>query len=176
MATIEQQLNALSGLKNQLAEILVSKGVEASNEETFTTLVPKVDQLTLYQASWHTLATNISLSNTNNTATVNGLKANTLTRVTFSGSITSNYLSKTYSINKRTNEESANGVYTGSGTDTHPDAGGGSVSYGFTLTMGDGQVTFSPHCSGYAYDECGSSASVSLSRASMTITKIEQYY
>lgn len=45
MATIEQQLSALVAVKKQLANILKSKGIEASESETFTTLVPKVNDL-----------------------------------------------------------------------------------------------------------------------------------
>ena len=42
MATISQQLTELVNQKNALADNLVTKGVEASQSETFNTLVPKV--------------------------------------------------------------------------------------------------------------------------------------
>ncbi len=42
MATISQQLTELINQKNALADNLVTKGVEASQSETFNTLVPKV--------------------------------------------------------------------------------------------------------------------------------------
>ena len=42
MATTEQYLTQLQADKQALVNNLVEKGVEATNEETFTSLVPKV--------------------------------------------------------------------------------------------------------------------------------------
>ena len=45
MATIEQQLNQLKTDKQDLVNNLKEKGVEATDEETFTSLVPKVKDI-----------------------------------------------------------------------------------------------------------------------------------
>ena len=45
MATTEQYLNQLQSDKQTLVENLKNKGIEATNEETFTTLVPKVSEI-----------------------------------------------------------------------------------------------------------------------------------
>lgn len=45
MATIQEQINQLKVDKQNLVDNLVAKGVEATNNETFTTLVPKVKDI-----------------------------------------------------------------------------------------------------------------------------------
>ena len=45
MATIQEQINQLKVDKQTLVDNLVAKGVEATNNETFTTLVPKVKDI-----------------------------------------------------------------------------------------------------------------------------------
>ena len=45
MATIQEQINQLKVDKQNLVDNLVAKGVEATNNETFTTLVPKVKNI-----------------------------------------------------------------------------------------------------------------------------------
>ena len=45
MATIQEQINQLKIDKQTLVDNLVEKGVEATSEETFTTLVPKVKDI-----------------------------------------------------------------------------------------------------------------------------------
>ena len=45
MATIQEQINQLKVDKQTLVDNLVEKGVEATSEETFTTLVPKVKDI-----------------------------------------------------------------------------------------------------------------------------------
>ena len=45
MATIQEQINQLKVDKQNLVDNLVEKGVEATNDETFTTLVPKVKDI-----------------------------------------------------------------------------------------------------------------------------------
>ena len=45
MATIQEQINQLKIDKQTLVDNLVAKGVEATSEETFTTLVPKVNDI-----------------------------------------------------------------------------------------------------------------------------------
>lgn len=45
MATIQEQINQLKIDKQTLVDNLVEKGVEATNNETFTTLVPKVKDI-----------------------------------------------------------------------------------------------------------------------------------
>ena len=45
MATIQEQINQLKVDKQTLVDNLVAKGVEATSEETFTTLVPKVKDI-----------------------------------------------------------------------------------------------------------------------------------
>lgn len=45
MATIQEQINQLKVDKQNLVDNLVAKGVEATSEETFTTLVPKVKDI-----------------------------------------------------------------------------------------------------------------------------------
>lgn len=45
MATIQEQINQLKVDKQNLVDNLVAKGVEATSEETFTSLVPKVNDI-----------------------------------------------------------------------------------------------------------------------------------
>ena len=45
MATIQEQINQLKVDKQNLVDNLVAKGVEATSDETFTTLVPKVNDI-----------------------------------------------------------------------------------------------------------------------------------
>lgn len=45
MATIQEQINQLKVDKQTLVDNLVAKGVEATSDETFTTLVPKVNDI-----------------------------------------------------------------------------------------------------------------------------------
>ena len=45
MATIQEQINQLKIDKQTLVDNLVAKGVEATNNETFTTLVPKINDI-----------------------------------------------------------------------------------------------------------------------------------
>ena len=45
MATIQEQINQLKVDKQTLVDNLVAKGVEATSDETFTTLVPKVKDI-----------------------------------------------------------------------------------------------------------------------------------
>ena len=139
-----------------------------------------------YTPSWHTIVSS-SISITNNststpkTITVNGMRANTLTRATFSGSIvaygfedsTDTNIRCTASINRRTNEESENGVYTGSG---HGSGATSGWNYGFNITMGNNSISFLPSSSGYYADECGNSWPMDFDGATVTITSVEQYY
>ena len=45
MATIQEQINQLKVDKQNLVDNLVAKGVEATSDETFTTLVPKINDI-----------------------------------------------------------------------------------------------------------------------------------
>ena len=45
MATIQEQINQLKVDKQTLVDNLVAKGVEATSDETFTTLVPKINDI-----------------------------------------------------------------------------------------------------------------------------------
>ena len=42
MASISDYLNKLIGQKNTLADNMVAKGIEATHDETFETLIPKI--------------------------------------------------------------------------------------------------------------------------------------
>ena len=136
-----------------------------------------------YTPSWHTILSSSKTLTTSSstTATVSGLKANTKTRIWFSGSMTDNgaYSPLSYTITARSGTESANGVFTGSGSQSDTNIYGEeySASFGFTLTMQSGSVKFAPYINGSIYDECGTAlGTFKLKSGTVTITKIEQWY
>lgn len=132
-----------------------------------------------YTPSWHTIIDGSGVTlRRNNTTSISGVKAGVPTRASFSGHIYTNYSTISAAINQRTEEESDDGVYTGSGRGTISSAGGGSWSYGFTLKMQNGSVYFTTSVDGYFYDDCGSTEYdvTASSNGYVTITFIEQYY
>lgn len=147
------------------------------SQDTVTGNVTLTVTASAYTPSWHTIYTGSLRVTGTSSPTVNGLKANVPTRATFSGRIYSDHWSGTYAtINQRTNAESNNGVYTGSGSGN---AGyGGTVNYGFTLKMNNNSVSFAPTMDGYYVDECGNNENIGLNSSGsyVNITKIEQYY
>ena len=120
---------------------------------------------------WRTISSSSFTLSSGGSKSISGLKANTPTKATFSGSI--NYSSSmsgsgTKSISQRTNAESSDGKYSGSGSLSSGD-------FGFNLTMNNGSVSFSAYCNGYECDDC-ECYEISMTSASVTVTNIQQYY
>lgn len=117
---------------------------------------------------WRTISSSSFALSSGGSKSISGLKAGVPTKATFSGTI---YRSDGGSnpINQRTNAESSNGVYSGSGDYS---GGGG---FGFTLTMNNGSVSFSAYADGYIDDGCDY-YEIWMTSASVTITNIQQYY
>lgn len=129
-------------------------------------------------ASWHTIL-NSSKKIDGGTTQINGLRANTKTRITFQGKIyywAGGISGYSFPINQRTNEISDNGQYSGSNTTSEMCSG----NFGFNLDMLDNAVELSAYVNGSNQftDECGFDycESITFQSVSVTISKIEQYY
>lgn len=192
LITADSINNTLGAINTELATILTDRSIAASSDETTESLLTKVDE-NWVPASWHTVldtSATISISyasgttNSNNprTATyaLSGLRAGVPTIATFSGKISprADGVTVNHSINQRTDEESQTGVFTGSGI--NPSCSGG---FGFILTMLTDTIQFQAYSNGSLHlfydDGCGgyySCESISGYGASITITKIQQFY
>lgn len=172
--TLTQTATATTGYNNpsvNWSSITVTGNVTA----TATAGSVAVQWRTIFSGST-TITTN---SESGATKAISGLRANVPTKITFSGNILNNWGFASNAISQRTNAESSNGVYSGSGHQTGYDSSGEferDYDYGFTLTMQDGSVLFKPYVNGYVYDLCDEQYTIDLSSASVTITNIQQYY
>ena len=119
------------------------------------------------------------------TQTMAGIKAGVPTKIWFSGYLAdNNSLSPLdYKISSREgagNGQSPNGVFNGSGNISKFDQWEEFqyvASFGFSLTMQNDAVYFLPYIHGEIYDFCDEyCGSFGLGSATLTITKIEQYY
>lgn len=192
LITADSINNTLSAINTELATILTDRSIAASSDETTESLLTKVDE-NWVAASWHTVldtSATISLPYASGTATssnprtatyaLSGLRAGVPTIATFKGYINPRAGGATgnHSINQRTDEESQTGVFTGSGT--NPNCSG---TFGFILTMLTDTIQFQAYSNGSLYvfydDACGgyySCTSIDGYSASITITKIQQFY
>ena len=132
-------------------------------------VVEEVANPVMSLASQDIVLTGITLSDSDDFYAVPGVKAGSAATATFSGSMSTSFGGWQASINPRSDVFSENGVFSGSGKSS---CGG---TFGFSLSVEDGGISFSPYMSGsFPIDECGSTycGNDTLGSAGVTISKI----
>lgn len=163
---------------NYAAPSISGVGTSSSAATTVTGAITIKCTAGAMQAGWRTIlntltAAEITSSGATKSISISGLRANVPTKATFYGTIywqDADGNTGTKDITQRTNAESSNGKYSGSGALEEG-------SFGFSLTMGSNAATFSAYLDGY-YDPygCGDMFEMWLTRGQIFIQKIEQYY